>query len=803
MYCGSRALSESCDKQDVAVLGVSLSPGTERVESVVNRANRWSRRNGACVTSGIDAGAKVCVVGPAVLSSCSQSGDPPMVPTMKPSPAPSTVVVEEAVADNGERQALSLRRGAAGQKSPRCMGRSSSCVQAASGGATASMGAGGKGGEVFLSRGNSVGDMLHTTCGNYRTSEEVPKVASKVIDPLEAVAATEAFHAGRRSASCGPRQTVPSGRAPSMGRRKADVPKEVYGPQDVIRHKVETESGYEWMEFPPEGIIGMNGLQDLTERGQVRDYEHKIKAYRMREAGVDKKDIAEKLDRTVSWVSRWWRVIPETLPKPDGAGYKVMRSANASFFRDVEIRRGLIKEDNLFEELANGLDWKKGKVLYRHEDTNELTIRFDANGKARDARRWCANYTGGLPSMDRLLQKAFSVMDIRDTKARVVSNYYEDGNSGLFAHRHDYWTCLISLGSERVLNLDDKYLMVRDGDVLTFGTQMHGVPMMPLITTGRMSVIIFFFPGNDNLEIIQKWLAVGKDDHFPDGRADLRKEGDDNVEDCGCCAEPLSNGEDIVSIVNENAREMDKKPAWRTTHELELHFNEGFECQVTICSVGVGYLSDKEFWDQMINFNITALVDLRTAKMQSSGPECLMKEQLKRSCRRRFVKFRGDPLGHKGGIANDVASDHGRFIIWKMCAAAKAGEAVAFVGLKTQWDSCDTRQVVGHTMMKMGAKVIHCMPDDAIEHPKNHVLPPRLLPTIRTKVDPHASTGNGVGKIGGIGAGYDCRVGMKTCKNIAFNGKGSRGPGGFHFLGGKGWDGMPLSSPVCVGGASS
>merc|ERR1712032_1266281 len=188
----------------------------------------------------------------------------------------------------------------------------------------------------------------------------------------------------------------------------------------------------------------------------------------------------------------------------------------------------------------------------------------------------------------------------------------------------------------------------------------------------------------------------------------------------------------------------------------------------------------------------------RTAKMQSSGPECLMKEQLKRSCRRRYVKFRGDALGHKGGIANDVASDHGRFIIWKMCAAAKSGEAVAFVGLKTQWDCCETRQVVGHTMMKMGAKIIHCMPGDAIEHPRNYVLPPRLLPTIRTKTGPGISA-DGVGKVGGIGAGYDCRVGMKTCKNIGFNGKDSLGPGGFGFAGGKGCDGMPPRSPVCVG----
>ena len=37
-------------------------------------------------------------------------------------------------------------------------------------------------------------------------------------------------------------------------------------------------------------------------------------------------------------------------------------------------------------------------------------------------------------------------------------------------------------------------MLLRDGDLIVFGTQRHGVPEMPEVGDGRISVPIFFWP---------------------------------------------------------------------------------------------------------------------------------------------------------------------------------------------------------------------------------------------------------------------------------------------------------------------
>eukprot|EP00747_Dinoflagellata_sp_TGD_P179672 gnl/TRDRNA2_/TRDRNA2_30859_c0_seq1.p1 gnl/TRDRNA2_/TRDRNA2_30859_c0~~gnl/TRDRNA2_/TRDRNA2_30859_c0_seq1.p1 ORF type:complete len:581 (+),score=101.72 gnl/TRDRNA2_/TRDRNA2_30859_c0_seq1:193-1743(+) len=499
-------------------------------------------------------------------------------------------------------------------------------------------------------------------------------------------------------------------------------------------------------------------MQELkeTSTGEVRDYQHKQKAYLMREQGLSKKEIAEKLGRSENWVGRWWRVIPETLPKPTGAGQKVLAVADPSTFRDVEIRRSFADDPTLFGTLARGLDWKQGKVLYRHEDTGELDLKFDRQGNAKSSQRWLANYTGGIAAFDKLLQKMFSEMDIRDTKARVVCNYYEDGMSGLYPHRHDYWTCLLSLGQERVLTIDDTAMLMRDGDLTLFGTQMHGVPVMPKIVGDRISIVIFFFPGHDNLEITSKWLSVAPDEHFPDGAAS----------GCDCDLHATT----LVKEALEFSKQV--KPGARTTHELELHFNEAIEGKAVVYSIGAGHLTEKEFFERLAEFNVTMLFDLRTPHMQGICSEVFVKDNLKRLCTRRLLKFRGDPIGlAKGGIPDDVASEHGRFIIWKICAAATSGENVAFVGPGEKWADDDLRLVVGTAMANLGVKVIHCGKNGAEEHPKDMTLPRRLQPSRRDMTEQRAALeGDDAGSSDklavGIGHGRDLR-----------SAKGARGKG--------------------------
>ena len=94
----------------------------------------------------------------------------------------------------------------------------------------------------------------------------------------------------------------------------------------------------------------------------------------------------------------------------------------------------------------------------------------------------------GIGALDRALREIFSKANIRDPQARVVLNMYADGSKGLNAHRHDYWTCLVSLGAPRVLLVDHRPHVLEDGDMIVFGTQMHGVPPMPDVTSGRTGV---------------------------------------------------------------------------------------------------------------------------------------------------------------------------------------------------------------------------------------------------------------------------------------------------------------------------
>merc|ERR1719263_2499404 len=113
-------------------------------------------------------------------------------------------------------------------------------------------------------------------------------------------------------------------------------------------------------------------------------------------------------------------------------------------------------------------------------------------------------------------------------------NYYADGTQRTGVHRHDFWTCLVSLGAERILTVDNRPLLLRDGDLVIFGTQNHGVPVMPDVKDGRVSLVIFYYPDHDNLER-RHWQTITDDDDNQDsmetGSLESRKTLCDNLVD--------------------------------------------------------------------------------------------------------------------------------------------------------------------------------------------------------------------------------------------------------------------------------
>merc|ERR1712187_757439 len=56
------------------------------------------------------------------------------------------------------------------------------------------------------------------------------------------------------------------------------------------------------------------------------------------------------------------------------------------------------------------------------------------------------------------------------------------------------WSAILSFGASRVFTVDGVPILLGEGDLLVLGTQRHGVPKMPAVTEGRVSVAIFWFP---------------------------------------------------------------------------------------------------------------------------------------------------------------------------------------------------------------------------------------------------------------------------------------------------------------------
>lgn len=64
----------------------------------------------------------------------------------------------------------------------------------------------------------------------------------------------------------------------------------------------------------------------------------------MREKGLSKTEIAEKIGRSEHFVKRWWREHPALIERPAGANDVVLKKASLSSFRDLDIRRGFLED---------------------------------------------------------------------------------------------------------------------------------------------------------------------------------------------------------------------------------------------------------------------------------------------------------------------------------------------------------------------------------------------------------------------------------------------------------------------------
>jgi len=245
-----------------------------------------------------------------------------------------------------------------------------------------------------------------------------------------------------------------------------------------------------------------------------KEYQDRLRAIALRQEGKEKAEIAALLDRPVKFVERWWRKDAHEVPKPAG----VHEFLKVEFWRDIEIVRGFGAGLTIYDEILLNTEWVQPMANGANFKDGGSRLKYDKEGRMRPQGNQNAKdglVPGRMPKLDRLVQKLLSEKDIDD---RVLKRpgllWYPDGTATAIPHRHECWTALMSFGAPRILTIDNHPVLLRDGDLIIFGTQRHGVPKMRDPSGafdsygGRISAVFFFMPQGKQAEGAEPWRAI-------------------------------------------------------------------------------------------------------------------------------------------------------------------------------------------------------------------------------------------------------------------------------------------------------
>ncbi|CAE7208961.1 unnamed protein product [Symbiodinium sp. CCMP2592] len=291
---------------------------------------------------------------------------------------------------------------------------------------------------------------------------------------------------------------------------------------------------YRWIEFANKGEqitefdeshFQLQGHFESNSSEGHKTYQDRLRSIHFRKEGKTKAEIARLLGRSEQFVAKWWQKDEREIPRPWGVheymskelGTKTATSqatlsensevSTAAWWRDVEVRRKYHVDPDVYDELLNNTEWKSSAARTRDFSTGASHVKYDKEGKMKLQGNQSAKYTkGSSPAFDRMLQKFFSEYGLAERTSGIGLNWYPDGDSVLGSHRHDCWTALFSFGDERILTIDKTPLLLQDCDLVIFGTQRHGVPKMPEIKGGRITVPIFFYP--THMQMKKQWQTL-------------------------------------------------------------------------------------------------------------------------------------------------------------------------------------------------------------------------------------------------------------------------------------------------------
>lgn len=150
-----------------------------------------------------------------------------------------------------------------------------------------------------------------------------------------------------------------------------------------------------------------------------------------------------------------------------------MKSCKTTF------KKGVLDKNfatSLYNLLENGIEWDEG-------------VR-SRKGFTRKAK---ALHLGMIPVIDEAIAIALSSLtNISYEVEFIYLNYYENGEMWTPNHSHSgTHQMVISLGCSRTLQVTKKDYVMENGDVILFGSAIHGIPKEPNVKEGRISIATF------------------------------------------------------------------------------------------------------------------------------------------------------------------------------------------------------------------------------------------------------------------------------------------------------------------------
>lgn len=135
-------------------------------------------------------------------------------------------------------------------------------------------------------------------------------------------------------------------------------------------------------------------------------------------------------------------------------------------------------------------DVSENIYMYLRDNINWIDGVRSKNGFTRKA---CPMCIGDDNFLDNIIFATLQKIGIEQCEIRgIYLNYYRTGQDYTPMHSHTGMKqVVISFGHDRTLVVAKKNYILSSGDVIMFGSAMHGVPREPEILEGRISIALF------------------------------------------------------------------------------------------------------------------------------------------------------------------------------------------------------------------------------------------------------------------------------------------------------------------------